>query len=163
MTATIVVPKLAKSCRAFLLGNATQVHAQPAAVITELRTVYIASDGWINFFVPDPAQLPRNAIKLSNAGGLGPYRDQPGYTRGRVQFDCYGETAELADVIATLVKLALLPPHRNQQGWFAEDTRVTKTLGVTGPLPGVEPNTQPPAPLRTVTADLELLEALVNA
>lgn len=158
MSATITLPDLVPACRAFLRGTATQVHTPVAAVISELRTVYITSPGWIDTFIPDRNQLPRNAIRISAAGGIGPYLDRPGYTRQRVQFSCYGTTEADAQKIAALVTMAFMPAQRNMQGFVANGTRVVRTLGVTGPLPGIEEDLDPPAPFRIVTVDLELLE-----
>lgn len=156
MSATMVIPDVVKASRALLRGEATYVLPPVAANVAELRTYYITSPGWIDTFIPDPAQLPRNAIKISAAGG--------GLPRGfgrkhrRVQFDCYGDTKANALRIATLVEWIFTPLQRNMQGFTAENTRIVQTLAVLGPYPDVEPNSDPTAHFGRVIVDLEMLE-----
>jgi hypothetical protein len=156
VSATLVVPDQIAASREFLRGNASQVH--PAAQeIVDAIIAEIGSTGWIETFIPDRSQLPRNAIRVGSAGGLGPIPEQPGYTRRRVQFQCYGATRLSARRIATLVMLAFMPAQRNQQGFLAANTRIVATYNVTGPMPGVDPDAEN-AYFETVTAELLMLE-----
>lgn len=160
MVATLVLPDHAEACRVLLTGEADLVHAPVAAYITELTTVYITSDAWINHFLPDPSQLPRNAIRIRPAGGFGDWPNdvKPGYTRVRAQFQCYGESEAAASKIAMLLHNIFAPTQRNKQGFRAANTRITQTLGITGPIASVDPDVQPPAPKRTLTVDFEMLK-----
>lgn len=138
MSATIVLPDHVTASRELLRGNATRVHAPVAAYVTELRTVYILAEGWIETFLPDITQLPRNGIRIEAAGGYGPLGQPPGYLHRRVQFHCVGESRDAARKIAMLVGLIFMPTRRNMQGFMAAGTRISQTLEVTGPVPGVD-------------------------
>jgi hypothetical protein len=156
----MVLPDHSEACRLLLRGEADLVHAPVAAFITELTTNYITSLGWINHFIPDSAQLPRNAIRIRPAGGFGdwPGDVKAGYTRVRNQFECFGESEAAAQKIAMLLHNIFGPTQRNMQGFRAGGTRITQTLGITGPVPTTDPDVQPIAPVRVLTVDFEMLK-----
>jgi hypothetical protein len=160
MVATIVLPDHCEACRVLLTGDADLVHAPVAAYITELTTVYITSDAWINHFIPNPEQLPRNAIRIRPAGGFGDWPDdrKVNATRVRAQFECFGESEGAAMKIAMLLHNIFSPMQRNMQGFRAANTRITQTLGITGPVPATDPDIQPLAPSRVLTVDFEMLK-----
>lgn len=138
-------------------GHATMVFPEVAAVIAELLL-----DVPANRIQPslDGITLPANAIIVEDAGGFGPVGDLP-HSQQRVSIKCYGKNPLLAERIAALARLILMPVQRHLMGFTAASTRVLSVESVVGGQAQIDPPTG--TPYRLLTASLRLSDVAVAA
>ena len=121
-----------------LRGNTRAVWPGAAAVRAELLS--IAPAAWIGTYIRDPAQMPRAAVVVGDAGGRGRADNLPRVIN-RAHVRCYAASGWQTQRMSTLARWLLLPPDAAWSGWTAANVCVPSVLSVTMPVALADPDT----------------------